>query len=383
MTLINCRECGKEISDTSKRCIHCGAKIKKEKIKKEKNKEVSKNKKKLILIILGIILIIGTIITIYFLLNNNVEQTNLRDDTKSQVEIITDYINIRENPNVSSDVLGKVYQGEIYTILSENNDSEYKWIEIETSNGIRGYISGVEDYVKRLYTPNNEEQPPIDNPIIDNNNTSNENNTNTNDNQKPNNNTNNSQKPNNNTNNNNNNNNNNENYTPQLKACLKTCDSGYVLKNEDSVDCYCEKIPVEKTVKEKLIEVMKKNGYTCTSVQCTKSITEYDANLLDYTETFAINFYYQKISLVFVDYRGIHHGKAEIFYGTNTATSEYWLDGTNPDYGKATCSQVFPSLSCSNVGMPSGKKSVNKALDKLNKLLAEANISIDDLKNSK
>ena len=383
MTLINCRECAKEISDTSKRCIHCGAKIKKEKIKKEKNKEASKNKKKLILIILGIILIIGTIITIYFLLNNNVEQTNLRDDTKSQVEIITDYINIRENPNVSSDVLGKVYQGEIYTILSENNDSEYKWIEIETSNGIRGYISGVEDYVKRLYTPNNEEQPPIDNPIIDNNNTSNENNTNTNDNQKPNNNTNNSQKPNNNTNNNNNNNNNNENYTPQLKACLKTCDSGYVLKNEDSVDCYCEKIPVEKTVKEKLIEVMKKNGYTCTSVQCTKSITEYDANLLDYTETFAINFYYQKISLVFVDYRGIHHGKAEIFYGTNTATSEYWLDGTNPDYGKATCSQVFPSLSCSNVGMPSGKKSVNKALDKLNKLLAEANISIDDLKNSK
>ena len=175
----------------------------------------------------------------------------------------------------------------------------------------------------------------------------------------------------------------NENYTPQLKACLKTCESGYVLKNEDSVDCYCEKIPVEKTAKEKLIEVMKKNGYTCTSVQCTKSITEYDANLLDYTETFAINFYYQKISLVFVDYRGIHHGKAEIFYGTNTATSEYWLDGTNPDYGKATCSQVFPTLSCSNVGMPSGKKSVNKALDKSNKLLAEANISIDDLKNSK
>ena len=212
MTLIKCRECGKEISDTSKRCIHCGAKIKKEKIKKEKNKEVSKSKKKIILIILSVILFIGTIITIYFLLNNNVEQTNLRDDTKSQVEIITDYINIRENPNVSSDVLGKVYQGEIYTILSENNDSEYKWIEIETSNGIRGYISGVEDYVKRLYTSNNEEQPPIDNPIIDNNNTNNENNENTNDNQKPNN-TNNNQKPNNkpNTNNNTNIENNNQN----------------------------------------------------------------------------------------------------------------------------------------------------------------------------
>ena len=33
MALINCKECGKEVSDTSKRCIHCGAKIKKEKTK--------------------------------------------------------------------------------------------------------------------------------------------------------------------------------------------------------------------------------------------------------------------------------------------------------------------------------------------------------------
>lgn len=222
MTLINCRECGKEISDTSKRCIHCGAKIKKEKIKKEKNKEVSKNKKKLILIILGIILIIGTIITIYFLLNNNVEQTNLRDDTKSQVEIITDYINIRENPNVSSDVLGKVYQGEIYTILSENNDSEYKWIEIETSNGIRGYISGVEDYVKRLYLEKDviEEESTIDNPVIGDepNNENTDINDNRNNNQKPN--TNNNQKPNNNNNSNTNtnkpNNDNNSNNNPNI-----------------------------------------------------------------------------------------------------------------------------------------------------------------------
>ena len=40
MALIKCQECGKEISDTSKRCIHCGAKI-----KKEKNEEVKKNVK--------------------------------------------------------------------------------------------------------------------------------------------------------------------------------------------------------------------------------------------------------------------------------------------------------------------------------------------------
>ena len=47
MALIKCQECGKEISDTSKRCIHCGAKI-----KKEKNEEVKKNKKKIKLSVL-------------------------------------------------------------------------------------------------------------------------------------------------------------------------------------------------------------------------------------------------------------------------------------------------------------------------------------------
>ena len=94
MALIKCKECGKEISDTSKKCIHCWAKI-----KKEKSKNSSKIKKKLILILLGATLIIGSIITISFLVKSNVEQTNLRDETKNQVEIITEYINIREKTN--------------------------------------------------------------------------------------------------------------------------------------------------------------------------------------------------------------------------------------------------------------------------------------------
>lgn len=34
--LINCKECGKEISDTAKQCPNCGAKVKKEKQRKEK-----------------------------------------------------------------------------------------------------------------------------------------------------------------------------------------------------------------------------------------------------------------------------------------------------------------------------------------------------------
>ena len=163
MALIKCRECGKEISDKASTCPHCGIeikkdKIKKDKIKKDKNNKVKKSKKKLILIILSVIFIIGIIITLFFLFRENEVQTNLRDDTKQQVEIITEYINIRESQDVSSDILGKVHKGEIYDVLSENTDSKYNWIEIETSNGIRGYISGIEDYVKKLDTTTNIEK---------------------------------------------------------------------------------------------------------------------------------------------------------------------------------------------------------------------------------
>ena len=175
MALIKCFECGKEVSDTSKKCIHCGAKIKKVKIKK--------NKKKLILILISIIIIIGIIITSFILFKEDEVQTNLRDENKNQVEIITEYINIRENPNISSDIIGKVYQGEIYDVLSENTTSEYMWIEIETSNGIRGYISGIDDYVKKLYLDNElTEDEPTDNTITNDDEENNiDNNQNTND----------------------------------------------------------------------------------------------------------------------------------------------------------------------------------------------------------
>ena len=380
MALIKCKECGKEISDTSKKCIHCGVKIKKDKPKKEESKKSSKNKKKIILILLGATLIIGAIITISFLAKNNVEQTNLRDETKNQIEIITEYINIREKPNIKSDILGKVHQGEIYDALSENTDSKYKWIEIETSNGIRGYISGIDDYVKKLYLENDItlEEPPIDTPIIDSSDESN--NENTDINNKPNNN----QKPttNNNTTNNNSDNNEDNYYEPQLKACLKTCDDGYILKNEDSVDCYCEKIPVEKTAKEKLIEVMKNNGYTCTSVQCMKTTYDYAGNNLVYSDTFAINFVYKKITWVYAYFNGSGRGKSEIYYDTNSGTSEYYGAEINPSHYITTCNQVFPSLSCDDSSTASTRP-INQAIDKLNNLLSEADITIKDLKNSK
>lgn len=140
-------------------------------------------------------------------------QTNTRDENVGQIEVMTEYINIREKKDVSSNVLGKVYKGEIYTIISEDVESSYHWFEIETTNGIKGFISGKDDYVKVLEITNKNEdveKPTEEETKEENasNNTSN-NNTSNNNNKKPT----NSTKPstNNNTNNNSNNNSNNSN----------------------------------------------------------------------------------------------------------------------------------------------------------------------------
>lgn len=74
-------------------------------------------------------------------------QSNSRDESKRQLIIKTEYINIRKEKDTKSDVIGKVYKDEIYTIISEDKNSKYHWYEIETSNGLKGYISGQDEYV--------------------------------------------------------------------------------------------------------------------------------------------------------------------------------------------------------------------------------------------
>lgn len=180
------------------------------------------NKHILALLIIGLI----GLLSINLSFGGNYPQTNKRNENVAQVEIVTDYINIRSSQSVDSEILGQVYKGEIYTIISENKESEHKWLEIETSNGIRGYISGIDSYIKRLNTttnneePSQEETPPTNNETPSNNEkpSNNQNTQKPSNNQKPN----NSQKPNNNNNSNNNtntnkpNNDNNSNNKPNI-----------------------------------------------------------------------------------------------------------------------------------------------------------------------
>lgn len=156
-------------------------------------KFVKKNYKAIIGIGLLVLLVAGICIAQVLIENkNNLEveneenevveeqQTNERDETVKQLEIIADYINIRSSSNVNSKIIGKVYKGEIYTILEELGTS-YDWYLIETNTGIKGYIagkSGEDVYVNILsVTEETEEEQEEETNTITNNNKTNNNTT--------------------------------------------------------------------------------------------------------------------------------------------------------------------------------------------------------------
>ena len=123
-------------------------------LKKEFKKSEINIKSYLPIIITLIITIIFTLVFSLMDVNKIIDvRSNRKKLDSNQLKIITDYINIRASKDVSSSILGKVYKGEIYNILDKDEDSYYKWYEIKTSNGIKGFIAGkVNDtyYVKEI-----------------------------------------------------------------------------------------------------------------------------------------------------------------------------------------------------------------------------------------
>lgn len=124
--------------------------------------------KKKIFILIAIVLIVLSIVAIFIYKNmkDNIEnklQSNIRDNNVKQVEIISDYINIRSNNSTESNIIGKVYKGEIYTVV----ETKDLWIKINTSKGIDGWIISSynsSNYVKYLEVEGSipEEQVKLD-----------------------------------------------------------------------------------------------------------------------------------------------------------------------------------------------------------------------------
>ena len=91
MALIKCKECGKEISDTAKKCPYCGFK--------------EKGSKKFIIVVISIILLLvviaGSIAFIFIDNNNNIEKEEiiLTYEEQMAVNCLNDYKYKLKNPN--------------------------------------------------------------------------------------------------------------------------------------------------------------------------------------------------------------------------------------------------------------------------------------------
>ena len=75
----------------------------------------------------------------------------IKNKQVDRLEIISDYINVREDANTTSDSLGQVYKGEQYDILEIINGDYYYWYKI-LYKGKEAYIASPkgDDYVKLM-----------------------------------------------------------------------------------------------------------------------------------------------------------------------------------------------------------------------------------------
>lgn len=115
-------------------------------------------KKKIIMIIILFIISLGLsgllIYRNYDKTEEVIVQSNERDETKEQFKVTNEFINIRKENDSQSESLGKVYKDEIYTVLDKKEDEYYLWYQIETTNGIKGYVAV--KYEEEFYIENLE-----------------------------------------------------------------------------------------------------------------------------------------------------------------------------------------------------------------------------------
>lgn len=99
-------------------------------------------KKFLLVVLIGGLLFTGG----YFIkktYDNKKEKERIEEIKKGwYVEVLTDYINVREKPDRYSYSNSKVYKGEVYEVLNYDlNDPNLYWYEVKFKNGTKGWIA--------------------------------------------------------------------------------------------------------------------------------------------------------------------------------------------------------------------------------------------------
>lgn len=73
--------------------------------------------------------------------------SNSSSDTKLQIKITNDYINIRKEKSVNSDIVGVVKKDSIYDVIDYEKVGQFFWVHIKTNNNLDGYVASYEDNI--------------------------------------------------------------------------------------------------------------------------------------------------------------------------------------------------------------------------------------------
>ena len=74
--------------------------------------------------------------------------SNARVPSQKQIEVVSEYLNIRDEESRYSNILTTVTKGNIFTVYNETINYDGGWYQIKTSDGITGWVSN--EYVKVL-----------------------------------------------------------------------------------------------------------------------------------------------------------------------------------------------------------------------------------------
>lgn len=141
MALIKCVECGKEISDSAEKCIHCGCPIEK--------KQVEKNKRITVCAIVGCVLI--ATILVFVLINQGGKSIFPHTIKNTQLMKLMEYTS---SVDIKRD-LGDNYEHRVWDSLDSTSD-EYEDIVIDGKEYVEVEISYKSDgNYKRIYLGSN------------------------------------------------------------------------------------------------------------------------------------------------------------------------------------------------------------------------------------
>lgn len=103
-----------------------------------------------------IFIIVGVGTLVMFNINNKSYETYEQKNPHglNQLKVKNDFINVREKPTLNSDIVGKIYEGDIYNIIDtiDEHDESYIWYKIEYKDEY-AYIASErkKPYIKIIY----------------------------------------------------------------------------------------------------------------------------------------------------------------------------------------------------------------------------------------